>query len=217
MNPNENLDYGIIRRKAQVLSDKAMSLDQYFTKPEIACLCLENLCTFLNRIHSGYDFEEVLFLEPSAGEGAFIRALALKSYDYRAYDIEPRLPQIVQKDFLEDEIKLPKSPRSIITIGNPPFGRRATKAVAFINKAAEYADTIAFILPLTFRKYLTQKQLDRRLRLVFDQDLPSNSFLYNGKDYNVRCCFQVWTTRSFGEDKRLYTPPVLEHPDFEMW
>ena len=89
------------------------------------------------------DYDVVV--EPSAGTGSW----SSKIDDCVAIDIAPEHPDIMKGNFLEDDFLFDemKKENRILVIGNPPFGRIGNKAIKFINKAAEFADTVAFILP----------------------------------------------------------------------
>lgn len=177
------------------------SRDAYFTKPDIAIQCIQTLDNLIGTNHT--------YLEPSAGDGSFVRPLLNRNIT--AIDICP------QTDFIQQEDFLTSSAVATCVIGNPPFGKRSALAIEFINKAAQFANYIAFILPVQFRKYLTQRRLDNQLSLIHDELLPADSFLFEGNDYSVRCCFQVWTTLAVSNDLRLKTSPPTSHPDFQMW
>ena len=176
--------------------------DAYFTKPDTALDCVKTLDYLIGTNYT--------YLEPSAGSGAFVRPLL--SRNVTACDICPEADFIQTQDFLTSELQ------ADVVLGNPPFGTRAKLAIDFINKAATFAKYIAFILPVQFRKYGTQKLLDPSLSLIFDQTLPADSFLLDGKDYSVRCCFQVWAVNNTtAPDYRLKISPPTTHPDFQMW
>lgn len=204
---------------AAINKDQDRDFDQFYTKDLVAEECLADLAAVLANNDSGYSINEVFFLEPSAGGGAFLRALEKNKYcDYFACDIDPNGENIAKRDFLNDDISEEIKDRgAVVVIGNPPFGRRARMAAEFINKAFDYSDTVAFILPLQFQKHSAQNKLIKSARLVFDRTLAPDSFVFNGKSYVVRCCFQVWTTRLFGADLRLRSTPITKHKDFEMW
>lgn len=202
----------------QTPTDKGKQLDQFFTKDSVASDCLSLLLDYLGS-NSKYSIDSTLFLEPSAGGGAFLRALDKKNIKaIYACDLDPGYKGIVKRDFLLDDLsqELPDK-EQVIIIGNPPFGRRARMAAEFINKGFKYADTVAFVLPLQFQKYSAQNKIIKQARLVLDEKLEPNSFVFNGKDYVVRCCFQIWTIKNIGRDLRLRTSPITKHPDFEMW
>lgn len=77
-------------------------------------------------------------------------------------------------------------------IGNPPFGTCSNLAIKFFNKASEVASYITFILPRTFRKESIQRKLNKFFHLIYDEDLPKNSFLVAGKEHDVPTVFQIW-------------------------
>jgi len=129
------------------------------------------------------------FLEPSAGDGAFLELLPPERRT--GVDVDPKHPEIVTQDFL-----LEFFPRldveQWIVVGNPPFGKNSSKAVRFFNKSAEFADVIAFVVPRTFRKASLQRRLHASFELLGDLELSDDAFLFEGKPYSVPCSFQVW-------------------------
>lgn len=199
-------------------SDLSKNYDQFYTKDTVAEECFKETIDFLKNSLPDFRLDDVMFLEPSAGGGAFMRAITARFCHCFACDIDPKCDGIIRKDFLKDDISdsLPES-GDVITIGNPPFGKRSRLAADFINKAAQYSDIIAFILPLQFQKYSAQNKLNSALRLVLDKKIDPESFVFQDKSYSVRCCFQIWTTKKFGKDLRLRSTPVTTHRDFEMW
>ena len=97
--------------------------------------------------------------------------------------------------------KPPEGYNKILIIGNPPFGQQSTLAVKFFNYSANFADTIAFILPRSFKKYSLQNQLNLYFKLIYEEDLPQNSFILEGKLYDVPCVFQIWTKQPTQREK----------------
>lgn len=178
----------------------ARILDQFYTSPTVARDCID----FAKAQLSQLNFDTLL--EPSAGAGAFSDQLGPACL---ALDIDPRKPGIVQADFLK--WAPPAEPGRTLVIGNPPFGRAARTAVRFFNKAAGFADVIAFIVPLSFRKDSVQRQLDRRFHLLAERELPMQSFIFEGARYSVPCCFQIWERRP---EPRLPRPKATTHADF---
>ena len=85
-----------------------------------------------------------------------------------------------------------KKYNNILVIGNPPFGQQNTLAINFFNEAARFANVIAFILPLSFKKRSVQNKLDINFHLIKEKNLNPNSFLLNNEKYSVPCVFQVW-------------------------
>ncbi|MEN9753227.1 MAG: hypothetical protein RL670_918, partial [Actinomycetota bacterium] len=86
--------------------------------------------------------------------------------------------------------------RGAVAISNPPFGRNNSLSIPFFNKAAEYADTIAFIVPRSWRKWSVINRLDPNFRLVEDRDLQIDYVDAAGKHINkkraLNTCFQIW-------------------------
>ena len=133
-------------------------------------------------------------MEPSAGTGNW----SSKIEDCIAIDIAPEHPDIMKGNFLEDDFLFDemKKENRILVIGNPPFGRGGSNAIKFINKAAEFADTIAFILPRSFRKESRQRRVDKNFWLIKDIDLfEEPCFIFEDEDYFAPCVFQVWEKR----------------------
>lgn len=198
------------------MGNSAKELDQFFTQDEVAKTCLDKITSILKQLN--YDTKKTYFVEPSAGDGAFCRALRDSGNNFSAYDIDKKQDYIKQNDYLQTDIstELPRK-ENVVIIGNPPFGKRAKLAVDFINISFRYSNTVAFILPLQFNKYSAQKQINPLANLVYNERLNEESFLFEGKKYSVRCCLQIWTTKKTLPDMRLRQPPQIQHRDFEMW
>lgn len=94
-----------------------------------------------------------LFIEPSAGAGAFCRHLPAERTI--ALDIAPEADGILTADFLQ--FVPPAHDGRRIVIGNPPFGRNGALARAFLRHATAFADVIVFILPASFAKASMQR------------------------------------------------------------
>lgn len=177
---------------ADVMTAKAD--DQYFTHPLIAEKCWNVVEGILPQLP-----EIDYYLEPSAGNGAF---LDLLPEDKRiGVDLVKQHPEVIQSDFFN---YLPTfysplevlSKTNVLTIGNPPFGKNSNLAIQFFNHAAKFSDTICFVIPRTFRKYSVQKSLDPRFELWFDATLPYHIFFVDGKPWHrIRCCFQIWSIK----------------------
>lgn len=182
-------------------------LDKFYTKTEIAKSCYEVLVNLL-------PIDDMVFLEPSAGNGSFLPFLK----QYEAYDIAPESPLIIKQDFLQF------NPNKIdyITIGNPPFGKRSKLAIDFFNHASLFSSVIAFIVPVSFMKWNVQKNLNKSFKLIYYEYLPPNSFLDKEKEFSVRTVFQIWANKQFSlandyEDLRMKKSPPIQHPDFLIW
>jgi hypothetical protein len=159
--------------------------DKFYTKTAVAKFCVEKLQEILGN-------QEYQFLEPSAGNGVFIDTLKeVGMSNIEAMDIDPDNDFITKQNFFQYK---PSFDGNIVVMGNPPFGRCSSLAIKFFNHAASFQNTeiIAFILPKTFRKYSIQNKLNAQFNLIKDFDLPRNSFLLNGFEYDVPCVFQIW-------------------------
>lgn len=160
-------------------------LDKFYTKPEIAELCLKQLN--LN------EYDEII--EPSAGAGSFSNIIP----NVTAYDIAPEAEGIIEQNWF-DVSKERKMAAKTLVVGNPPFGENNKLAIQFINHSALFADDIAFILPLSFMKESIQKKIDANLHLSKSLILPKKSFLLNGEELDVPSVFQIWT---YKEETRI--------------
>ena len=198
--------------------DGAIGLDQIYTKPAVADRCLRFLRETLDGL-ADLRRDRIFYVEPSAGEGCFLDLLPAGRRI--GIDIDPRRPGIIRHDFLtwpfEDTIE---DPRHTVVVGNPPFGHRSRLAIRFFNRAAAMANTIAFVVPVQFRKYSVHKNLSPEFRWIATLELEAPAFYTPDEpDYRLNTEFQVWTrevNHDF-EDMRLLSPPAIRHADFEMW
>lgn len=165
------------------MSSQSRKLDQFYTKPEVAKHFFKKLSSIVN-------IDDSFLLEPSAGTGSFSDLFHENSL---ALDLEPKKDYIKQKDYLEFNYKEEiETKKSIIVVGNPPFGKNSSLAISFFNKSAEFADIIAFIIPKTFHKESVTNRLDLSFHLEYSEDVNNYGFLFENKDYDVPCVFQVW-------------------------
>lgn len=190
------------------------SLDKFYTRPDVVTLCLDIYADTLTAL--GVDLDAATHLEPSAGDGAFTNQLAARDWVSVSADLAPEAAGIIQADFLADDLSAHLPNGEVYTVGNPPYGKRSSKALDFLDKSFTYSDTVGFILPIQFEKYLTQKNVRQDARLVSSTVLPDDSFTENGRVKDVRSVFQVWTLRPGEEDIRIRTAPPVSHPDFTM-
>jgi hypothetical protein len=163
----------------------ARSLDQFFTRRDVA-----EKCAALVREQARKQGGNWLWIEPSAGEGAFLDTLA---YPRIGLDISPRRGDISRIDFLSWAPG--NTPYRLAVVGNPPFGKNASLARKFFNHAAGFADLIAFILPRTFQKEAFVDGLHPSMHLLEETVLDLDSFEFEGQPYCVPTVFQVWERR----------------------
>lgn len=172
-------------------------LDQFFTNMNIVDRCLSTI-----------EFKKFkIAIEPSAGDGSFFDKIPIKKV---GYDLCPLTDNIIKQDFFNFSIY----DEDVIILGNPPFGKNSSVAVKFFNHAAKFADTIAFILPRTFRKKSIINKLNPFFHNKLDTLLPINSFhLPDNTPYSVPCVWQIW-------DKKRYRRKILtiqtKHSDFSF-
>ena len=160
--------------------------DKYYTKDAVVKLCVEAI-----KKHVKFDTEDII-IEPSAGNGSFIEAIKQLSNNYKFYDLEPRHNEVIKLDYLGF------NPNTIIDyskahiIGNPPFGRQSSLAIKFIKKSCEYASSISFILPKSFKKDSMKRSFSKYFHLILELDLPKKSFIIDNVEHDVPCVFQIW-------------------------
>jgi predicted RNA methylase len=176
--------------KKKVLRDHSRNLDQFYTNP-----CYAE--SFLDKIKQNIDLNSAdVLLEPSAGNGSFYNLLCEKKRI--GLDLDPKLEDIIKQDFFN---WYPDVGTKVITIGNPPFGKNASLAVKFFNYAAKFSDAIAFVLPKTFNKASIINRLDKKFHLIYNENVPENSFIFNNQPYDVWCCSQIWIKKSIDRPK----------------
>ncbi len=190
------------------------SLDQFYTKPEVAAACWEHLTDTLSTLNRNYN--ALFFIEPAAGTGAFYKLLPPQRR--LGIDLVPKCGGVKIQDFF-NVTTLPFLRKETVVIGNPPFGKRGKLAIAFFNHASDLADLVAFILPVNFRKFTVHKQLNMSMRFISKLSLPREAFhLDTGKPYSVNTEFQIWTRlASTHRNMRAYERLPIYHQDFQMW
>jgi hypothetical protein len=179
---------------------KQINNEQFFTNFETA----ERLAKVIESQPWFSNITKVV--EPSAGDGAWLKAMKVDE----AYDIEPMHPDVVQQDFLAHTIE---REGSILSVGNPPFGRMGKLAKQFMHKCAEYSDYIAFILPASFAKVTQIRQLPEYFHLIHQEDLLDETFRFERDGKKVSTVFQIWERR---DQKRVDPPKTTSCKDFSF-
>jgi hypothetical protein len=162
-------------------------IDKFYTKPDVVDICIRFI-----RDNMEFNDNDAI-IEPSSGNGSFINGIKSLSKNYIFYDLEPDHNEIIQQDYLlfnPNELK--SKYENIHIIGNPPFGRQSSLAIKFIKKSCEFAESVSFILPKSFKKNSLKNKIPQKFHLIFEYDLPQYSFLVNEKEYDVPCVFQIW-------------------------
>lgn len=173
--------------------------EKYYTKPEIAELCI-------SKIKESFEINpDDLIIEPSAGNGSFIRPIQLIPCQSKFYDLFPEHSEIEKQDFLTLNIN---SPKSIHFIGNPPFGRQSCLVIKFIKKCCSLGKSLSFILPKSFKKESLKRHFNSYFHCIFEWDLPKNSFLVDGIEYDVPSVFQIWIRKDTEREKTIKYEPI---------
>jgi len=178
--------------------------DQFYTSDAVAKQCVQWILTA-----DDARYDDCLWVEPSAGTGAFLHQLP-PEFTKIGLDIDPKSADIIQQDYLiwNPETAVPKK-KGIIVFGNPPFGRQSSLAKAFITKSCSFANIIAFILPKSFTKPSMYNAFHPRFHLVFSKELDKNAFIINGgAAYDVPCVFQIWEKRATERPKDEKVAPI---------
>ena len=189
-------------KENRLIGLKRKTIEKYYTSDKTVKKCID-----LIRKNLPINKND-LCVEPSAGNGSFIKHIKSNFENYQFYDIEPENKEIIKKNYLDFDydtlIKEDYDKKHVI--GNPPFGRQSSLAIKFIKKSVEYCDSISFILPKSFKKDSRKKHLPLNFHLICEYDLPENSFMFNGKSYDVPCVFQIWLKK---KELRIISKKVI--------
>lgn len=161
-------------------------LDKFYTK--------EHLSKYLI---SKIDFTKYkIAIDPCCGDGSFYNNIPVSKI---GIDILPSIENehIITHDFLTwDYSNINEPSENVIVISNPPFGKQGSLAFKFIKRSSEFADVIAFILPISFAKDSMKNKIPTNFHLEYEEILPEDSFLLDGEDYSVKCVFQIWVRKN---------------------
>ena len=184
-------------------------IDKYYTCPSVVEKCMKLLLTNV-KIK-----ENDLVVEPSAGNGSFISSIESLGCHNMFIDIEPQHDLVIKEDYLSDnfDMKIDEKIKhnkieNIHVIGNPPFGRQSSLAIKFIKKSCCYCDTLAFILPRSFKKESMKKHIPLNFHCLMEEDVMETGFIVNGESYNVPCIFQIWIKKSNTRNKEKKIFPL---------
>lgn len=169
-------------------------LDRFYTPADEALRLLFDLPAIVPLLAGNPDCSCIEFYEPSAGDGAFVRAVEelYPSASVRAFDIAPSPSPLCdtaigEQDFLDADI--PYSDNRIV-IGNPPFGEQGRLCFQFVEKALDIAPTVCFILPPSFKKESYQKRIG--LSPVAVIELDDTAYRVGDGLIDVPSCFFVF-------------------------
>ena len=182
---------------------KSIELDRFYTADWAVTECMKQVSV------ADYD----LVIEPSAGGGAFLRAI--DHPNVIAMDIEPAATGIVEMDFFRFQIDLKFA--NVLIIGNPPFGIRHKLSDAFLKTSFANFNvrTVAFVLPNTYRKPTRQGIIPPDWRIKSITPLGRDAFTLDGQAYHVPCSFFVFD-KSAGVDLRIDPADHQQACDFQF-
>lgn len=161
--------------------------DKFYTKKDVAI----KLIQLINLS----DYECVI--EPSAGDGSFSKNI--NHNKIISLDIDPEDDSVIKMDWFDFSYT---KKGKILVLGNPPFGNQGSLAFNFIKKCDELeVDTIAFILPKSFKKETSKNKIPDLYHLSLEIDLDDNSYTLMNNDYSVPSVFQIWDRKPIKRDK----------------
>lgn len=176
-------------------------LDKYYTKSGVVDNCLKHIEGMRQ-----YDF----VIEPSAGNGSFLNKI--DNPNKIGIDLYPEDKNVIKEDWFDFDIDAEY--KNVLIVGNPPFGRNHSLSDAFLLRSFSFSnvETIAFILPNTYRKYNRQKLIPANWRIAKIIELGRNSFTLNGKTRHCPCSFFVFDKS--GEKDLRVNPDRIKTNDF---
>jgi predicted RNA methylase len=181
------------------------ALDKYYTDPLIANKCTQAFKSIMH-VHPTKDF----IIEPSAGNGSFIKPIQGICKNSLFIDIAPDNSLIRRADFLKMDIPTYKAKyRKTYVLGNPPFGFKSSSAIKFIKKACTFCDAFGFILSRSFGKPSMQASVPRNFHLKYSKILPAHSF---SVDRPIPCVFQIWEK----QNKLRKNRPILKPQGYKF-
>ena len=165
-------------------------LDKFYTKQHIA--------DYYSHIVLDRYGKDVTYIEPTAGDGAFLKVLP----NIQGYDLLPEREDIIEMDIFKNT----HFDTNTVAVGNPPFGMNASLAQAIFNHIASFkVKAICFIVPKTFKKESMHGKLDENYHIVFEQDVIKDAFIVDGKNKHVPCVFQIWEYKKRKREKEEKT------------
>lgn len=178
----------MVEKTAPLGNTRVSGKEQFYTPLDTARSVVAHVLTALP------DSRNRTWLEPSAGTGVFIKALAEHGItDVIALDIEPHHPAITQQNFLE----WTTNRTDLIAIGNPPFGRNNALSIPFFNHCATMCSDIAFIVPRSWHKWSVTNRMDMNYFLRDDLELSINYVDRFGEHgyvgSHLKTCLQIWS------------------------
>ena len=193
------------------MANKSKGIDEYYTSKKTVDVCISKLEEYYQLNY----FDTII--EPSAGDGSFIDKIEESINEFeesvsRIYlDINPRHDLIDQQNYMNFKFETEKNKHTLV-IGNPPFGTNGKLAKQFIDKSSDFADIIAFILPISYSKNSKQKTIPKNYHLLDELMLQNEVFMKSGQQtHTVNCVFQIWEKRKKERPKENKTKPKYNY------
>jgi hypothetical protein len=193
--------YKILGRTIVYSNFTSAEKDQFFTPPALAKECWDIFREKLPLLN----LAEYKFIEPSAGDGSFLRVLPPGTI---GLDIEPRAPGIIQQDYMTwspAPSPVGQPAQKYIVFGNPPFGLRGHMALNFIMHSLPFADYVCFILPQLFEsdgKGSPRKRVTG-YNLIYSKPLSAIFYSPEKLDVKVNGVFQIWSKHTSNNEYKL--------------
>jgi hypothetical protein len=196
--------------------------NQFFTPIKTAEKCFNIFCDEIKKYND--DFNNYMYIEPSAGDGSFIKTIQNK-FKYNniiGIDIDPKdnnNNQIIKMDFLEWKPTPDILGKKIVIFGNPPFGLRGHKALQFINYSYEFADYVCFILPQLFE---SDGKGSPRIRVKYNLIYSSkiDNLFYepdSNKNIKINVIFQIWSKYNINEKYNSFPIKELKNKNIKIY
>lgn len=173
--------------------------DAWFSGGDIPVLCRQALIWYMCRNYGDNWNDRFAVVCPTAGDNR----LAEHLINVHAYDINPKHPSVVQRNY--EDLDLYKIAMEVIVFENPPFSSR--NAVRFFNRMASFSNVnvIAVQFPTKYLGYPydvhTGKVMNRYFHCVYSTRMPSEQYeKHKGKGVAMECSFQIWVRRDTVRD-----------------
>jgi hypothetical protein len=153
--------------------------DRYFTPIHVAEHCWKIVEDYIANL------KDYFIIEPSCGDGAFFhneKYCPNVGIDILIDECNCFKERMIEYDFLKTEFKVNQP---VLVIGNPPYGMKMNLAQKFFRHSTEFAEYIAFILPIS---QLNNTQSLFEFDLIHSEDLGDQE--YSGR--KLHCCFNVY-------------------------
>ena len=178
----------ILGKDVNYPSYKSSAKDQFFTPDQVTRKCW----TIFNEV-TKVNPDEYTFIEPSAGDGAFLKVLPKNTI---AMDVEPRNERIARQDYLTwMPPTIQNDNKKYIVFGNPPFGLRGHVALNFINHSHKFANYVCFVLPQLFEsdgKGSPRKRV-KGYNLIYSEKVSAPFYTPENTNVDVNGVFQIWS------------------------